>query len=124
MSDDPAKSDAAKQRRKGGRPRLPPHLKRTGKIAFAPTAEEREAIEARADAVGLSLADFVRLAALGEPLTARHYRELAPADRYALQRIGVNLNQIAKHMNAGRDPLREAIEATLADIRAVLESDE
>ncbi|WP_262300147.1 plasmid mobilization protein [Microvirga sesbaniae] len=119
MSDDPAKP-AAQKRRKGGRPALPPHLKRTGKISFTPTPDERAAIESRADAAGLSVADFVRLAALGRPLTVHQHRELSPADRYALQRIGVNLNQIAKHMNAGRSPDGQAVAAAVADLLAFI----
>jgi hypothetical protein len=120
MSDDPAKPDA-KKRRKGGRPALPPHLKRAGKIGFKPTPMERAVIEDKAAEAGLSVAEFVRLAALGHPVQVRHGRELSPPDRLAMQRIGVNLNQMAKHMNAGRSVAADAVLAALADWQALAE---
>ncbi|MQW40814.1 plasmid mobilization relaxosome protein MobC, partial [Sinorhizobium meliloti] len=99
----------------------PPHLKRSGKIGFKPTRDERTVIEYKAAEAGLSVAEFVRLAALGHPVQVRHGRELSPPDRLALQRIGVNLNQIAKHMNAGRDAAADAILAAVADWQALVE---
>ncbi len=67
------------------------------------TAIEKVKLEERAQAVGLSVSEFVRRRSLGTPLPP------VAADRVvkdklatSLLRIGVNLNQIAKHMNAGR----------------------
>lgn len=122
MSDDPesGKPKAKRERPKGGRPRLPPEEKRTGKIGFSPTPEERARVLARADMAGLNVADFVRLAALGEPLRVTHRPGLDPVDRAALYRIGVNLNQIAKHLNAGRPGNAAAIEAAIAEVLAFI----
>ena len=105
--------------RRGGRPRLPPEQKRGGLIAFKPTRDERTVIEGKAAEAGLSVSEFVRLASLGHPVQVRRGRELSAPDRRALQRIGVNLNQLATHLNAGRDVAAQAILAAVADWHAL-----
>lgn len=116
MSDEGAKKPDVPNRRKGGRPRLPPDVLRT-EITLRLSAEERALIKTRAEKSQKSLADFIRAAALGQPLTVRQSRELSDADRLAMQRIGVNLNQIAKHLNAGRDVTAGAVQAAIQDWR-------
>lgn len=84
------------------------------------TLEEFNAIAAKADKAGLSIAAFMRAAALGDPGPRAQRRP--PADHKALRqilgqlgRIGNNLNQIARALNAGellRVPeLKEALRA-------------
>lgn len=67
------------------------------------TTAERVALEERAAQAGTTLSDYIRRQTLGRPLPARRSSEATRARlATALLRIGVNLNQIAKHMNAGR----------------------
>lgn len=120
MTDDPTSAPQPKKPRKGGRPRLPADQKRTGKIAFSPTPEERAAILAKADAAGLSLADYCRAAALEAPLRVRQYREIDPYTRHQLAKIGANLNQLARHANAGRWPAYDALEAALQEVEKII----
>jgi hypothetical protein len=67
------------------------------------TEAERAELETRVRATGLTMSEFVRRRALGVPLPAsagdQRTRALLAT---ALLRLGVNLNQIAHHMNAGR----------------------
>ena len=67
------------------------------------TEAERAELETRVRATGLTMSEFMRRRALGVPLPAsagdQRSRALLAT---ALLRIGVNLNQIAHHMNAGR----------------------
>lgn len=86
-----------------GRPRKSPEHKRDLQTTFMLTMTERAELEARASAVGLSLSEFVRRRTLGVPLPPQSAdRQTRDKLATSLLRIGVNLNQIAKHMNAGR----------------------
>jgi hypothetical protein len=85
------------------RPKKAPQDKRDESLNPRLTATERARIEAAARLYGLSASDFMRRRALGHRLPAslaEKHREAATAT--ALIRLGVNLNQIAKHVNAGR----------------------
>lgn len=75
-------------------------------------------IEAQAAAAGLGLAEYVRRCVLG--------RRVDPARPVAddqllleLNRVGVNLNQIARALNADR-PERADLAAALGELRVVL----
>jgi len=86
-----------------GRPRKAPEEKREDRLNPRLTTAERAEIEHSAAILGVSPSDFVRRRSLNYRLPAalalqRHVAALA----VALLRIGVNLNQIAHHMNAGR----------------------
>jgi uncharacterized protein (DUF1778 family) len=87
------------------RPQLSPQERRESPVHLRLTQEERAAFEARARAHGLSLSDYLRRAALDRPMPApvAEGRDLA-ALTAALLRLGVNLNQIARRMNAGAGP--------------------
>ncbi|MCQ0990602.1 plasmid mobilization protein [Jiella marina] len=86
-----------------GRPRKSPDELRDGYYQFRLTSQERAELERRANAFGLPLSDYIRRQTLGRPLPTRRAGEANRAKlATALLRIGVNLNQIAKHMNAGR----------------------
>lgn len=70
------------------------------------TEQEFAEISSKADKAGMASAAFLRAAALGNP--GPRARRRPPADHVALRqilghcgRIGNNLNQIAKHLNAG-----------------------
>ena len=82
------------------------------------TAAELAFVEAQAAAAGIGLAEFVRRRVLG--------RRVAPArtaadDRLLLElnRVGVNINQIARALNSDR-PEHGDLANTLTDLRAVL----
>jgi len=86
-----------------GRPKLSPQERRDCQTTVLYTAQERAELERRADAVGLSLSEFIRRRTLGVPLPPQSAdRETRDKLATSLLRIGVNLNQITKHMNAGR----------------------
>lgn len=86
------------------RPKKPEHERRTESMSFAVTDVERVQIEQAAASCGLGLSEFFRRRALGVRLPAGAVDRQAQAEATtALLRLGVNLNQIAKHVNAGRE---------------------
>jgi len=86
-----------------GRPKLSPEQRRDCQTTILFTVQERAELERRADAVGLSLSEFVRRRTLHVPLPPQSAdRQTRDKLATSLLRIGVNLNQITKHMNAGR----------------------
>jgi hypothetical protein len=85
------------------RPKKPEHERREQQMKFVVTDEERVQIEQNASAYGLRLSEFFRRRSLGVRLPAGAVDRQAQAEATAaLLRLGINLNQIAKHVNAGR----------------------
>ena len=95
------------------------------------TLEEFKAIAAKADKAGLAIAAFMRAAALGDPGPRAQRRP--PADHKALRqilgelgRIGNNLNQIARALNARQQirlpELKEALRAYLTIRDAIFQA--
>jgi hypothetical protein len=85
------------------------------------TIAERVEVEQHAAILGISPSEFMRSRSLGYRLPAalavqRHVAALA----VALLRLGVNLNQIARHMNAGRGAPPD-LSAMIARIDALLD---
>nr|WP_164727071.1 plasmid mobilization relaxosome protein MobC [Shimia sediminis] len=77
---------------------------------------ERAELERRSHALGLTLSEYIRRRTLGVPLPPQSAdRETRDKLATSLLRIGVNLNQITKHMNAGRHapPELPALVATI-----------
>jgi hypothetical protein len=74
-------------------------MERSGRIQLRVTEREKDAFTAKAAAVGLGLSEYLRKAALD--LGVVHKYDQAAA--HQLRKIGVNLNQIAYHLNAGND---------------------
>jgi len=110
-----------------GRPKLSPQDKRDSRVQTMFTMQERAELEARAEAVGLTLSEFVRRRTLGVPLPPQSAdRQTRDKLATSLLRIGVNLNQITKHMNAGRHapPELPAIVATINTHLQILTADE
>lgn len=84
-----------------GRPTKQEHERRTASLPpVRVTAAEMVFVQVQAEAAGLSVSDYVRQRALGAPVAPRR---AVNADRLLveLNRAGVNLNQIARHLNAG-----------------------
>ena len=82
------------------RPRITDPLKKSEAFRVRLTVEERATIEAKADKVGLSVSDYVRRCALSRKLPQPPAHGIDFEAKQELRRIGVNLNQITKAMNA------------------------
>lgn len=95
--------------------------------------QEAQAVRAKADRAGLSVATLIRTAVLDLPLPDARAPRRPSVDHQAVARllgqlgkIGSNLNQIAKHANAGRlqeslleVALRDLLELRLACLQAL-----
>lgn len=100
-----------------GRPRKSPDALHDVPTTVMLTAAERAELEQRAHAFGLTLSEFIRRRTLGQPLPAAVAEQRTRAAlATALLRLGVNLNQITRHMNAGRGAPSH-LPALIADIR-------
>jgi len=104
-----------------GRPKKTPAERRENGPNPRMTMAERGEVERNAAILGISPSDFIRRRCLGYRLPAslavqRHVAALA----VALLRLGVNLNQIAHHMNAGRGAPPD-LSALIARIEAILD---
>ena len=101
-----------------GRPKKSPEEVRDTYVQVRLTDRERAELEQRASPFGLSVSEYVRRQTLSRPMPAHVAEQRTRATlATALLRLGVNLNQITRHMNAGRfapPHLPELIE----DIRA------
>lgn len=102
-----------------GRPRKDPQELRSDRLPdIRVTAAERLFIETEAAAAGLSVSEFMRRRALGGKIIAKP-TAADDALLVALNRAGVNLNQIARAVNSGRD-LPAHFAAALAEVRAAV----
>jgi len=95
--------------------------------------EEAQAVRLKADRAGISVASLIRASVLDLPLPDARAPRRPSADMQAVARllgqlgkIGSNLNQIAKHANAGRlteglleVALRDLLELRLACLQAL-----
>jgi hypothetical protein len=101
-----------------GRPKKSPEDLRDDPLHVMMTQRERAELEHRASLYGMTVSEFVRSRTLGwrMPPLAPERRDRA-ALTTALLRLGVNLNQIAHHMNAGRSA-PPILPALIGDIRA------
>lgn len=95
-------------------------------VRAAVTPAEYSAIQDRASRAGLSTGAYLRLLALGDsgPRAKRAppvNRELLGEALASLNRVGNNLNQIAKHLNSGGHPDRAAMADSRAELVAILE---
>lgn len=78
--------------------------RRTKRLGVRVSASEWRAIKARAARAGVRPTSFVREAALSAPARSRASDDVATVEeRRELRRIGVNLNQVARRLNAGAD---------------------
>ena len=86
------------------RPKKPDHERRDSPTLVRMNSVERAQIEHSASMAGMSLAEFFRARALGHRIKSAPQIDRAQMDKatVALLRLGVNLNQLTKHVNAGR----------------------
>ena len=74
-------------------------MDRSGRVQLRVTGREKEEFTAKASAAGIGLSEYLRKAALEVGVTHKYDQ----AALHQLRKIGVNLNQIAHHLNAGND---------------------
>lgn len=99
------------------------------------TPDERATLEARAASLGVSVTEYARVAVLGgrvevAPLSlgapsSGGSQQSAPTDVahvVALNRVGVNLNQIARNLNSGLGLVPAELDACLARVDALLDN--
>ena len=103
------------------RPRLAPDdkLSESVRISFRPS--DYAAIADSADRARTNVTDFVRAAALGQKMTVIQSQAPDFDTRNELRRIGVNLNQIAKSMNARQQALPASLVACCEQLETLLE---
>ena len=95
------------------RPRLGEEARRTRTVGVRVTAAEAEELQERAQAARLSMGAYLRRRGLGQRVRMAAERRLGGAELRELNRIGVNLNQMARAMNSGAGTpagTREAVE--------------
>ena len=95
------------------RPRLGEEERRTRTVGVRVTETEAEELRERAQDARLSVGAYLRRRGLGQRVRLGAERRLGAAELRELNRIGVNLNQMARAMNAGAvagPGTREAVE--------------
>lgn len=86
------------------RPKKPDHERRDYKAEIRLNSLELAKIEHSASLAGMTITDFFRTRALGHRIKSAPQIDRDQMDKasVALLRLGVNLNQLTKHVNAGR----------------------
>ena len=94
-------------------------------VRAAVTSAEYSAIQERAQNAGLSTGAYLRACALGD--SGPRAKRAPPVNRAllgealaSLNRVGNNLNQIAKHLNSGGHPDSAAMTAARAELVALV----
>jgi hypothetical protein len=95
------------------------------RVTYRLSEPERRELEQLADRAGQTLATYSRSRVLAAPATRPRYRppvNLLVFTRLLteLNRIGGNINQIARHLNFGGTPVEGDIRAALADVQEVV----
>lgn len=104
-----------------GRPKAAPGEVRAAVVSVRLTTLERADVEANAARSGLSLSDYCRRAILGHRVTASTKPQQVNAEALVeLNRVGVNLNQIARAANRG-EPLPRFFGQTLSVVETAIE---
>ena len=86
------------------RPRLDEQERRARTVGVRVTAAEAAELRERAQAARLSMGAYLRRRALGQRVRSAVERRLGAAELRELNRIGVNLNQMARALNSGAAP--------------------
>lgn len=102
---------------KGGRPRKDPEERRSLTHGLRLSPNEKEKLEQRAERAGVSLSKYIRHRALGEEIQTEVEEEAIRQ----VQRAGVNLNQIARWANEGKDnAVHSAAQETIEEVKKAL----
>jgi hypothetical protein len=100
-----------------GRPKKPPEKRRTKSLGVSLSPEEKQELEERAEAHGLSQSEYMRRRAFGRPIQPKSDQKT----RVELRRIGNNLNQVARRANRGElAKVKDKAEAVLSALRKAL----
>ena len=105
------------------RPRLGEEERRTRTVGVRVTEAEAEELRERAQDARLSVGAYLRRRGLGQRVRMATERRLGAVELRELNRIGVNLNQMARAMNAGAvagPGTREAVERVGELVAALL----
>lgn len=106
------------RKRRGGRPRLSPDERRSIQIKVGLTPSQYVKIEERAESAGLSDVELIRRLAISQ-----QFHTVPAINRSALielNKIGINLNQIAKAVNSRADVnFEQALESIKYDIKEI-----
>ena len=105
------------------RPRLGEEERRGRTVGVRVTEAEEAELQERAQDARLSVGAYLRRRALGQRVRMAAERRLGGAELRELNRIGVNLNQMARAMNAGAAApagTREAVEQVSELVARVL----
>lgn len=104
------------------RPKKTTDERRDDQLKTRLTTAERVEIERNASLLGVSPAEFMRRRALGYrlPVALVEQRQRALLAT-ALLRVGVNLNQLTRHVNAGNLPPLDLLRAVLVRINVMLD---
>ena len=103
------------------RPKMDPTERRTAQLGLRLSPVELASIQERADKAGMNVTDFARAAALSRKLPSAPASTVDFETRAELRRIGVNLNQIAKALNARREALPASLVATCEKLDALFD---
>ncbi len=104
------------------RPKKTPAERRDGMLCVRLTNAERAWLDEAAALNGLTAADYMRRRSLGTRLPPTVAGQQAQARLgMAINRCGVNLNQIARHMNAGWGPPPD-LSAVIAHLQSLLDT--
>ena len=99
-----------------GRPKKPEAKRRSLTHGLRLSPQEKKELEARADRAGLTLSEYLRRRAFGRKVQT----QIEGKALKELNRIGVNLNQIARAANRGELVGQQATEA-IKELRALMD---
>lgn len=103
------------------RPRKNPQDRRSEQLGLPLSPVELAALKAKAESAGTNTTDFARAAALGKRITVTQSTAPDFTTRQELRRIGTNLNQIAKAMNARKEVPPAALMAVIEKLDTLFE---
>lgn len=102
------------------RPKKAPHEQRSRPVFVRVTLAELVNLEAMAEALGITPAEFMRRRAFGYTLPRRSEMQEALLQTVAvLAATGNNLNQMTRHAHAGRMPHVDRLAAVLSENEAL-----
>ncbi|WP_259253515.1 plasmid mobilization protein, partial [Salinibacter ruber] len=102
---------------KGGRPRKPESERRSLTHGLRLSPNEKKKLEQRAKRAGLNLSEYIRRRALGKKIQTKVEEEAIRQ----IRRAGVNLNQIAKWANQGRnEAVHSAAKSTIQEVKQAI----
>jgi hypothetical protein len=109
--------DEKDSQNEGGRPRKPESERRSLTHGLRLSPDEKEELEQRAERAGLNLSEYIRRRALGEEIQTEVEEEAIRQ----IRRAGVNLNQIAKWANEGKDKaVHSAAKSTIQEVKEAI----